>query len=130
LCGPQTRASFFSHESRESWTTFDRFGVFTFKKVKKAVIESSEYEEEESDIPRWKDKIIEKDDFERKEKRDKLIGNCRCYSYLRDSHNLFTKEEKEMLLDPFIEDLSEENFQLLRNKYRTYDTQLKEKQMN
>jgi hypothetical protein len=43
---------------------------------------------------------------------------------------LFTKEEKEMLLDPFIEDLSEENSQLLLNKHRTFDTQLKEKQMN
>jgi hypothetical protein len=105
--------------------------VFTFKKVKKAVIESYEYEEEyESDIPRWKDRIIEKDYFERKEKRDKLIRNYRCYSYLRDSSNLFTKEEKEMLSDPFIEILSEENFQLLLNKYRTYDSQLKETQIN
>jgi predicted glutamine amidotransferase len=34
------------------------------------------------------------------------------------------------LLDPFIEDLSEENFQRLLNKYKMFDTRLKEKQMN
>jgi hypothetical protein len=43
---------------------------------------------------------------------------------------LFTKEERKTLLDLFIEDLSEENFQLLFNKYKTFDTQMKEKQMN
>jgi hypothetical protein len=109
--------------------------VFTFKKVKKVMIESSEYEEEEykedeSDEFSRRDKIFQKDDFERKEKSDKLIRSCRCYTYLRDSPNLFTKEERKTLLDPYIEDLSEENFQRLLNKYKMFDTQLKEKQMN
>jgi cell division protein FtsL len=33
-------------------------------------------------------------------------------------------------LDPFVEDLSEENFQLLLNKNKAYDIQLKVKQIN
>jgi hypothetical protein len=108
-----------------------------FRKVKKVMIESPEYEEEEeyeeedeSDGYGWGEKIIEKDEFERKEKRDKLIRSCKCYSYLRDSPNLFTKEERKKLLDPFIEDLSEENFQRLLNKYKMFATQLKLKQIN
>jgi hypothetical protein len=105
--------------------------VFTFRKVKKIILESYEYEEEDDlDIIIKKDRIIEKDDFERKEKRDKLIRSCKCYTYLRDSPNLITKEERKTLLDPFIEDLSEENFQRLLNKYKTFDSQLKEKQIN
>jgi hypothetical protein len=34
------------------------------------------------------------------------------------------------LLDPYIEDLSEEKFQRLFNKYKMFDAQLKEKQIN
>jgi hypothetical protein len=111
--------------------------VFTFRKVKKVMVESPEYEEEEeyeeedeSDGYGWREKIIEKDELERKEKRDKLIRSCRCYTYLRDSPNLFTKEERNTLLDPFIEDLSEESFQRLLNKCKMFDTQLKVKQIN
>jgi hypothetical protein len=90
--------------------------VFTFKKVEKVILESPEYEEEEEEDEEEDEyddefKILVKDDLERKEKRDKLIQNCKCYTYLRDSPNLFTKEERKTLLDPYIEDLSEENFQ-------------------
>jgi hypothetical protein len=47
--------------------------VFTFRKVKKVMIESPEYEEEyeeedESDGYGWGEKIIEKDEFEEKRK--------------------------------------------------------------
>jgi hypothetical protein len=43
---------------------------------------------------------------------------------------LFTKEERETLLDPYIEDLSEENFQRLFNIYKKFEAQLKAKQIN
>jgi hypothetical protein len=59
-----------------------------------------------------------------------LIQNCKSYAYLRETPELFTKEERETLLDPYIEDLSEENFQRLYNIYKKLNTQLLNKQIN
>jgi hypothetical protein len=50
--------------------------------------------------------------------------------YLRETPKLFTKEERETLLDPYIEDLSEENLKRLYNIYKKFDAQLLAKQIN
>jgi hypothetical protein len=116
--------------------------IFSFKKVKPVMLETPELEEEDEygEYEEYEDsededskvpyKEYTKDDFIRREKRDKLIQNCKSYVYLRENPKLFTKEEMETLRHPNIENLSEENFQRLFNIYKKFDAQLLNKKIN